>query len=99
MKFDPVRSDLVCSDVRLCVQRIENDVMPTIGVRELTDLLAKMSGHEIENIELSYCGKVLHPDQALQDCVGRSGETLHATHKEGSLWSYAQTIQVITCAR
>ena len=96
MKFDPVRSDLVCSDVRLCVQRLEINVMPTISVRDLTMLLAEMSGHEIENTELSYCGKLHHLDQ---DCVGRSGETLHATHKEGSLWSYAQTVQVITCAR
>ena len=55
-------------NVQVCVQRLEIDVMPTISVRDLTRSLAKMSGRFMEITELSYCGEVLHPDQALQDC-------------------------------
>jgi len=76
-----LESNPVRNDVRLSVQRLEIDVMPTISVRDLTKSLAEMSGHEIEDTELSYCGKVLHPDQALKDCVGRSGKTLQLTRK------------------
>ena len=79
-----LESNPVRNDVQVCVQRLEIDVMPTISVRELTKSLAAMSGHEIENTELSYCGKVLHPDQTLKDCVGRSGKTLQLTRKSCS---------------
>ena len=71
-------------NVQVCVHRLEVDVAPTISVRDLTRSLAKMSGHEMEEMELRYCGEILHPDQTLKACISRSGETLHLTKKDPS---------------
>ena len=54
-------------NVQVCVQRLEIDMMTTISVRDLTRSFAKMSGHDTEGTECSHCGKVLQPDQPLQD--------------------------------
>ena len=79
LDFNPVRND-----APVYIHRLEVDVAPTISVRDLTNSLAKMSGHEMEEMELRYCGEILHPDQTLKACISRSGETLHLTKKDPS---------------
>ena len=77
--FKPVRND-----AQGHVYRLEFDVVSASSVRDLTDTLTKMSCHEMDDMELRYCGEILHPDQALKDCISRSGESLQLTKKEPS---------------
>ena len=87
LDFNPV-----CNDAQAYVHRLAVDVAPTTSVRDLTNTLAKMSGHEMEKMELRYCGKILHPNQALKDCISRSGETLQLTKKDPPSDGHAKDI-------
>jgi hypothetical protein len=78
--------DLLCVlQLPNCISsEVELDVLPTVTVAAMIEILAQKSGLEPDTVQLSYDGQVLNPDQILRDCVKQSGERLQLTHTASS---------------